>query len=215
MPKATPAGARFFCAPAVDHGVFRHVDRTREDVRRHVGDQRHRRGQILVVFRTVDRIVRGDMYVVQILGNGESLGDVGEVAVLGRGQHLDFAVTFGLLDGLLRPDARIHITGLLAQKVRRNLIEIGTRTSAQIDDLVVVGDVEQLAEKRIGLLHHGIEILRTVRNRKNRKSRSVEVENGLGRIFDHFVRQNGRSRIEIVLFHNNLLCDFEYPVPIC
>ena len=59
------------------------------------------------------------------------------------------------------------------------------------------------AEKRVGFGHHVVEILRPVRDRKQRKTRSVEVENRLGRIFDDLVRQNGRSRIEVVLFHNN------------
>jgi len=63
--------------------------------------------------------------------------------------------------------------------------------------------VEQFAEKNVGLGHHVVEILRPVRDRKQRKTRSVEVENRLGRIFDDLVRQNGRSRIEVVLFHNN------------
>ena len=54
--------------------------------------------------------------------------DIGEVAVLGRSQHLHFAVALGLLDGLLRPYARIDVSGLLTQEVGGNLIEIGART---------------------------------------------------------------------------------------
>ena len=189
---------------AVDHGVFRNIDRTRQDVGRHVGDQGHRRVDILVVFGTVDRIVRGDVQVVQILGNGETLRDVGEVAVLGRSQNLHFAVTLGLLDGLLRPYARIHVAGLLAEEVGSHLIEEGARTAADVEDLVVVGNREQLAEKTVGLLHHGIEILRAVGDRENRKPRSVEVKNCLGGLFDHLVGQDRRSSIEIVLFHNRM-----------
>ena len=200
---------------AVDHGVFRNIDRTGEDVRRHVGDQGHGRHEVLVVLRTVDRIVGGDMHIIQVGRNGESLRDVGEVPVLGRSQHLDLAVTLGLLDGLLRPHARIHITGFLAQEIRGDFIKIGTCTAAQIDDLVVVRNMEQLPEKLVGFLHHGVEILRPVGDRKQRKPRSVEVENCLGRIFDDLVRQDGRSRIEIVLFHNDFVCDLNDLIPNC
>jgi len=196
-------GSQVLLRAAVDHGVFRNVHRAREDVRRHVGDQGHGRREVLVVLRAVDRIVRGDMHIVQVGGNGEPLGNIGEVPVLGRSQHLHFAVMFRLLDGLFGPDTCIHITGLPAQEVGGNFIEIGTCTAPKIDDLVVVGNVEQFAEKNVGLGHHVVEILRPVRDRKQRKTRSVEVENRLGRIFDDLVRQNGRSRIEVVLFHNN------------
>ena len=200
-------GSQVFLCSAVDHGVFRDVDRAGENVRRHVGDQGHGRREVLVVLRTVDRIIRGNMHIVQVGRDGEALRDVGEIFVLGRRQHLDLTVTLGLFDSLLRPHTRIHIAGFFAQEVRGNFIKIGTRTAAQIDDLVVVRNMEQLPEKLVGFLHHGVEILRPVGDRKQRKPRSVEVENCLGCIFDDLIRQNGRSRIEIVLFHNDFVCD--------
>ena len=64
--------------------------------------------------------------------------------------------------------------------------------------------MEQLTEKRIGIGHHLVEVLRSVRNRQHGKPRTVEIQNRFGRIFDDLVRQDGRSRIEIVLFHNDL-----------
>ena len=155
-----------------------------------------------MVLRTVDRVVRRNVQVVQIRGNGETLRNVGEVAVLGRSHHLDLAVAFGLLDGFLGPYARIHVTRLPAEEVGRHLVEEGAGAAPQIDDPVVVGNGQQFAEEPVGLLHHGIELLRTMRDRKHGESRSVEVEHGLGRIFDHLVRQDRRSCIEIVLFHN-------------
>ena len=186
---------------AVNHRVLRDVHRTREDIRRHVGDQRHGRVDVLVVLRTVDRIVRRDMQVVQIGRDGKALRDIGEVPVLGGSHDLHFTVTLGLLDRLLRPDTRVHIAGLLAEEVRGNLVEERAGTAAQVDDLVVVGNRQQFAKQAVSLLHHRIEILRTMRNREYGESRSIEIKHGLGRLFDHLVRQDRGSGVEIVFFH--------------
>ena len=56
---------------------------------------------VFVVLGAVDRIVGGDMHIVQVGGDRETLGDVGEIAVFGRSEQLDLAVTLGFLDGLL------------------------------------------------------------------------------------------------------------------
>ena len=156
-----------------------------------------------MVLRAVDGVVRGDVEVVQVTRNGESLGNIGEVAVLRRGENLHLAVALRLLDGLLRPDARVDVAGLLAQEVGGNLIEHRAGTAADVENLVVVRNVEQFAEERIGLRHHSVEILRTVRNREQGESRAIEIEDGLGGIFDNLVRKDGGSGVEIVLFHNN------------
>ena len=190
---------------AVDHGVLGHVDRTRKDVRRHVGDQGNGRNEVLVVLGAVDRIVGGDMHVIQIGGNGETLGNVGEIAVFGRRQQFHFAVTLGLLDRLLRPDAGIDVTCFLTEEVGGPLVKEGAGAAADIENLVVLRNVEHLAEKRVGFGHHVVEILGAVRNRKQRKARPVEIDNRFGRIFKYFVCKDRRSRVEIVLFHNILM----------
>lgn len=134
---------------AVNHGVFRNVDRAGKDVRRHVGDQGHGRSEVFVVLGAVDRIVGGDMHIVQIGRDRETLGDVGEIAVFGRSEQLDLAVTLSFLDGLLGPDTGIHIACLPAQEVGGHFVEERAGTAADIEDLVVVGDAEQLTEERV------------------------------------------------------------------
>jgi len=71
----------------------------------------------------VDGIVGGDVEIVEVGRDGEAFGNVGEIAVLGRSDDLDLAVTPGLLDGFLGPDARIDIAGLLAEEVGGDLVE--------------------------------------------------------------------------------------------
>ena len=89
------------------------------------------------------------MEIVEVGRDGEAFGNVGEIAVLGRRDDLDLAVTPGLLDGFLGPDARIDIAGLLAEEVGGDLVEKGAGAAAQVENLVVVGDGEQLAEELV------------------------------------------------------------------
>ncbi len=188
---------------AVDHRVFRYVDRTRQDVRRHVGNQRYRRIDVLVVLRAVDRIVGGDVQVIEILGNREPFGYIGEVAVLRGGQHLDLAVTLRLLDRLLRPYARIDVTGLPTEEVGSHLVKHRAGAAAHVEDLIVVGHMQQLAEQRVGFGHHRVEILRAVRDRKQGETRAVEIENRLGGVADNHIRQDRRAGVEIVLLDHD------------
>ena len=141
------------------------------------------------------------MEIIEVGGNGETLRNVSEIAVLGRSNDLDLAVTLGLLDSLLGPDAGIDVTGLATEEVGGDLVEEGAGTAAEVENLVVVGDGKQLAEEPVGLGHDVVEILSTVRNREHRKARTVEIEDGPGGVPDDLLRQNGGSRVEIVLFH--------------
>ena len=91
------------------------------------------------------------------------------------------------LDGLLGPDTGIHIACLPAQEVGGHFVEERAGTAADIEDLVVVGDVEHLTEERVGLGHHVLEILRPVRNRKQGKARTVEIYDSFCCVLDDFV----------------------------
>ena len=147
---------------AVDHGVLAHVARTAQDVGTHVGDHGHRRIEVGRVLRTVDRVVGRDVQVVQIGGDVEAFGDVGEIPVLGRGDDFGPAVTLGLLDRLLRPDAGIDVSRLGIEEIGGHLEEVGAGAAADEDDLVVIGNIEQFAQQRIRLSHHLVELLRAV-----------------------------------------------------
>ena len=102
------------------------------------------------------------MQVVQIGGDVEAFGDVGEIPVLGRGDDFGPAVTLGLLNRLLRPDAGIDVPRLGVEEIGGHLEEVGAGAAADEDDLVVIGNIEQFAQQRIRLSHHLVELLRAV-----------------------------------------------------
>ena len=186
---------------AVDHRVLAHVDRTAQNVGTHIGDQRNRRIDVGVVLRAVNRIVGGNVQIIQIRRDGVSFRNIGEVLVFRGSEHLDLAEQFGLFDRLLGPYARIDVTGFLFEKIVGHFEKLGAGAAAQEKNFVVVGNMQQFAEKRLGFVVHGFEIFRPVRYFQQRQPDAFEVQNSLGGILDGYARQNRRSCVEIVFFH--------------
>ena len=61
--------------------IFAYIDRTGEDVARHIGHQRYIYIRIEAHFGTEYGIVAGEVEIVGILGNSEVLGDISIVLV--------------------------------------------------------------------------------------------------------------------------------------
>ncbi len=80
--------------------------------------------------------------------------------------------------------------------------ELRAHTAADEEDLIVVGNLHKLAEQRLRLVYHSLELGRAMRDRKQRKTGAAEFDYGLGRILDNYLRQNRGSRIEVVFFHS-------------
>ena len=98
----------------VDHPVLRDVNHPGEDVRRHIGHQRHLAGlRRPLIFDAADRLVGADVHVggVAVELPGAERRNAGELGVLGGSDDLHRAVLRGLLDRLLRPFARIDVVG--------------------------------------------------------------------------------------------------------
>ena len=96
--------ADVFLRAAVDHAVARHVERTREDVGRHIGDEEGAAcGQIIgdrlrgEPFHAVDGFVRAKIDVIRLVGQLPCirLGEVEEfaAAVVGVGNNVACAAT--------------------------------------------------------------------------------------------------------------------------
>ena len=81
------------------------------------------------------------MEVVGIRGDGEVLGDVGEVLVL-AGSHLDdLAEELSLFLGLGSPNTSIQVGSLLLKEVVGDHAELQAGTTAEEDHAVTFGDV--------------------------------------------------------------------------
>ena len=118
----------------IDGIVLGHVDGTREDVGRHVGNQAHGNVEILANLRTIDSVIGGDVQIVGILGHCPSLGNEGVVGVGRRGHFNYLAEELGFFHGLLGPYACVQVGSLLDEEVIGNHAELERSTATKEDD---------------------------------------------------------------------------------
>ena len=196
-------GAHVLLRAAVDEGVLRNVDRTAHDVGRHVGHEVHRAVHVVFDLRAVDRVVRGDVEVVEVFRDLVALRDVA-VGLVGRGSDADrVADALGFLERLLGPDTRLQVARLVLEEVHRDIEELERCAAAQEDHLVVVGDVEELLPECAALIHGLLPFLRTVRHGYDRHAGPLEILQCRDRCVDGLLGQHARSCVEIVSFFHN------------
>ena len=151
-------GADVFLRAAVDDAVFRDVDDAREDVRRHVGDQRQtsRVGRPLV-FDSADGLVGADVHVRRVLGQLPVLlrRHIREMLVLRRRGDIYRAVLLRFLDRFFRPFPGIDVVGdgSVAEKIHRNDGVFGDRAALQGDHLTP-GRLGTECGDRVGVQPH-------------------------------------------------------------
>ena len=187
---------------AVDEVILGNIDRTGHDVGGHVGDERARDVEVLVDLGAVDGVVRGDVEVVEVRGNLESLRDIGVVLVLGAGDGIGVPDALGFLEGLAGPHAGVQVGGLLLQEVHRDIEELEGGAAAEEDDLVRVGNMEEFLPQGAALIHHGVPLLRAVGDAKDGHAGAAEILQGFDGVVDGNLREEAGACIENVnLFH--------------
>ena len=150
---------------AVDDVVLAHVNRSAEDVGRHVGYQGHIAFlavdllKFLVAdLRAEDRVVRRDVEVVSVLRNL-----IVRRNRIRAGCYFDsLAEAFGFLQSFLRPHAGVQVRGFFLQHIERHHAELQTCAATQEQYAVTFGNVQQLFEQRFRLIYNGLEVLRAV-----------------------------------------------------
>ena len=192
--------AHVLLGAAVDEVIFAHVHRTGHDVGGHVGDQRAGAVDVLVDLRSVNGVVGGDVEIVQVGRDFESLGDVGVVLVLGAGDGIGLADALGLYEGFVGPDAGVQIGGLLLQVVHGYIEELQGGTAAEEHDFVGVRNVEKFLPQGAAFIHHGVPLLGAVADGEDGNSGSAEVFEGFDGMVDGNLRQQARAGIENMNF---------------
>ena len=189
------------CA-GVDHAELLDRHRPRQDVRGHVGHQRHAGagdtlgGNLDAVdgFVGADVQVGGERIEADFLGRRQA----GELALLGRGGDADIAKALRLLDRLLRPGTGDDVIRRTPrQQVHRDLRELLRRPALQEQHLVLLGDAHQIAQVGFRLLEDGHEFLAAMAHFHDAATRAVPVQQLGLRLQQHFFRQRRRSGAEI------------------
>ena len=174
-----------------------------QKVTRRIAHQRHvAHFRLPGKLHTLDRLVRGDVYVgglrvqVQLRRFGHARV-AGLVAVPG---YPRVALDGGLGHRLLAPRAGENEVGRLAgaaQEVHRNHSELHLRPALQKQDVIAVGNPQQLAQVRLGLLDDLGERFRTVADLKNRRTHARQGQQIALGLLQRRSREHGRARREI------------------
>ena len=196
----------------IDDVVFANVDRTAQNVGRHVSYETDI-AFLLIDFlqlalgdlRTIDGVVGSDVHVVAVLRNFK----VHRNGIGGSSEFDSFCAkyasqTFCLFEGFLGPNTGVEISCFLAHHVVGNHAELQAGTTTDEDNAVSFGYAKQFLHQSFRFVNNGLEILCAVRNLKDGKSFSLEIDNGISSVFDYLLRQDTGSCIEIVLFHTEL-----------
>ena len=195
-------GAYVLLHAAVDEAELRHVHGLGEEHRAHISDQRNVTGLGQRVVRgAVDGLVLANVHVVGLRVELEAghVGHVGEVLVLGRGHAARLAVELRLFPGLLRPGAGHDVVGLLVlHEVHRDGRELLGGAALQEKHLVVVGNLQKLAQVGLGRLDDVREGLGAMAHLHDGHAGAVVVKHLGGRLAQHLLGKHSRTGGKVV-----------------
>ncbi len=184
--------AHVLLGAAIDKVILAHVHRAGHDVRGHIGNERAGAVHVLLDFRAVNGVVGGDVEVVQVCRDFESLGNIGVILVLGAGDGIGLANSLGLYEGLVRPDAGVQIGGFLLQVIHGHIQELQGCAAAQEHHLMGVRNMEELLPQGAALVHDGIPLFGAVADGNQGNTGTAEVFQGLdGMVYGNLRQQAG------------------------
>ncbi len=120
------------------------------------------------------------MEVVYIGRNHEILGDVGELLVFGRSDHVNFTKNACLFDCVGRPCACIDIGCFFIEKVKRHHAELEACAASEEKDMVSFRNIEKFFCQSDSLIDYRLKFLASVGNLKNRETHIGEVDDSIG-----------------------------------
>ena len=201
-------GAHVLLHTGPDQAVIGHVAGAGQEHGGLVGHQNVALGVgQLIPGGAVDGLVLADVDIVGILGDVQigAVGDIGEVLVGGGGNHLHLAILLGLGNGLLGPCAGLHIAGLaVLHQVHGHHGKLQGAAALDEQDLVVIGDVHQLAQVGLGLVGDLLEHLGAVAHFHDAHAAAAVVHHLVADLLQNRLRHHGRTCGEIestTVFH--------------
>ena len=200
---------------AVDETEFGHVHRLGQEAGGHVGKQRHVAGVgDVVIGRAVNGVVEAD---VNVIGFGVKilafqLGDVRERILFGAGDHAHVTVFGRFFVSLGGKLAGENVIGLfvLVHEVQRDAGELRRGAALQEQNLVIVGDVENLAEQRFRFLNDLFKHLGAVRHFHHGLAAALVVQHFRRRAVENRFGQHGRTGAEIEYSCHHITSDDDY-----
>ncbi|WZZ46441.1 hypothetical protein YC2023_042700 [Brassica napus] len=166
----------------VDHTELRHINRLRTEVRRHVSHQepiRVSNDRIVLKLNSMDSLVSAYM---QILSVGTLLQRIERrnlcvLVGLTRPDHAGLAILLSFLHGFVTPRTGYdEIDGIVRfAEIERQTGELGRGPALQEQNGIFGGNLEELAEIRVGFLDDGEELFPSVAHLHHAHPRSAPV----------------------------------------
>ena len=125
--------SKILLSTSIDGIILLNINRTAEDIRRHIGNQGNVYIQIFANLRSIDGIVSSDVQIVSISRNTPSLWNEGIVGVSRRSHLYYLTKQFGLLHSFLSPNTSVQVGSFLNQEVVRNHAELQRSTATKED----------------------------------------------------------------------------------
>ena len=198
-------GAHVLLHAGVNEAVVRDVAGLGEEHGALVADQHMTLGiGQLVPGHAVDGLVFADVHIVRVLRDIQivTIRDIAEIAVLAGGGHVDFAILFGLGDGLLGPGSGLHVAGhAVLHQVHGDHGELEGCAALDEQDLVVVGDAHQVTQVLLGFVDDLLVDRGAVAHFHNGHTRAVVIDQMLAHPIEHFGRKRPGSRRKIINSH--------------
>ena len=161
-------------------------------------------------FCTIDGIVGGDMQIIKVCRNLVILWNIIEYGLYRRGDRISVSKSLGLFQCLLSPHSCLKVSGLVLKEVHSNIEETHARSAAKEYHFIILRNVQKFLPKSATLVHHSLPLLGSVRDRDNRDTCSLEILQCLNGIVNSLLRENARTRCEIMYFFHNQQFQLKY-----
>ena len=126
----------------IDNIIFGNIDRTRENIGRHIANQTLLHIWIFTHLCSVNRIIRSKMEIIRVISDRITLRDVSIVLVFGRSDNIYLPKQLSFLDSVRSPCAGIQIRGFLIQQIVRNHTELHAGATAHEYNLIACRNIQ-------------------------------------------------------------------------
>ena len=126
------------------------------------------------------------MEIIQVSRNIEVMWQM-HISIFSGGSNFNyFSKMLSFLHSFLSPCTCVKVTSFLEEEVSRNLHELERSTTTQENYGVTLRNIKQFLYQGFSLVNYWLEILCTVTNLHQRKTSTIEIQNLLCCVLNHF-----------------------------
>ena len=160
---------------SVNAVILSHIDRTAEDVGRHITNLTHWDIQINTALGSVDSIVARRVEIIYICRNLIIFRDERVICIGRRSNFDDFAKQLGFFHGFLCPRSRVQVSSFFAKEVVRHHAKLQRGAASEEEYGIAFRNLEQFLYQSFSFVHDRLEILCAMTDLCQRKTTAIEI----------------------------------------